>query len=320
MKIVVLDASTITQDDLNWDILKELGDLTDWVNTAHDEDSAAAHIGDADAALVSKVPITASLMDRCPNLKYIGVTATGYNNVDIQAAKERGIVVTNVPGYGTETVAEFAFSLLLHMTRKVAYMAETVERGDWLKSKEFCYFPCGQESLFGKTMGIVGFAAIGRKMAELAQAFGMKVVVHTNYPDREMESDRLRFVTFDELLKESDVVSLHCPLTEKRRHMMNEEAFSKMKKGAYFINTARGPLVDEKALAKALKEGWIKGAALDVLEVEPMREDCPLIGVPNCVIVPHVAWATYECRQKLIQIIYENLKAYSSGKPQNVVS
>lgn len=320
MKIVILDGHTIVQDDMNWDSFRKFGEVTAYDRTPYEEDETVRRIDNAQIVLTSKVPITAAVMDRCPNMKYVGVTATGYNIVDVKAARERGVTVTNVPGYGTETVAEFAFALLLHMTRKVAKSEQTVRRGDWLKSIDFCYLPVTQESLFGKTMGVVGFGQIGRRVAELSKAFGMKVLVYTRHPDTKMESDDIKFVDFDQVLRESDVVSLHCPLTKENQHMMDEEAFKKMKPTAYLINTSRGPLVKEADLKKALEEGWIRGAALDVLEKEPMEENCPLIGVKNCVIVPHVAWATNECRSMLLTMLEENIKAYLSGHPIHVVS
>lgn len=320
MKIVILDGHTITQNDLNWDMLSQFGEVTAYDRTPYEEDETVKRIGEAELVMTSKVPITASIMERCPKMKYVGVTATGYNIVDVKAAAQRGVTVTNVPGYGTETVAEFVFALLLHMTRQVSVCADSVQKGDWCKCEDFCYLPSQQMSLFGKTMGIVGFGQIGRKTAEIARAFGMKVIVYTRHPKKELETDGLSFAPLSEVLRQADVLSLHCPLTEDTKYMMNEEAFRQMKPTAYLINTSRGPLVEEKSLIKALKEGWIKGAALDVIEKEPMTEDCQLLGIPNCVIVPHVAWATKESREILIRIIGENIKAYLAGNPVNVVS
>lgn len=320
MKIVILDGYPITQKDLSWNSLCQFGEVTAYDRTPYEEQVVMERIGDAQLVLTSKVPITDRVMEQCPNMKYIGVTATGYNIIDVEAAARRGVTVTNVPGYGTETVAEFVFALLLHLTRQVSVFADSVQQGDWCRCEDFCYFPANQVSLSGKKMGIIGFGQIGRKTAEIAQAFGMKTLVFTGYPDKTIESEKLRFVTLEELLKQSDVVSLHCPLTEDRTHMMNEEAFRMMKPEAYLINTSRGALVEEEALAKALREGWIKGAAVDVIEQEPMREDCPLRGVPGCVIVPHVAWATKECRELLIQILGDNIREYLNGTPIHVVS
>lgn len=320
MKIVILDGHTITQNDLNWDMLSQFGEVTAYDRTPYEEDETVKRIGEAELVMTSKVPITASIMDRCPKMKYVGVTATGYNIVDVKAAAQRGVTVTNVPGYGTETVAEFVFALLLHMTRQVSVCADSVQKGDWCKCEDFCYLPSQQMSLFGKTMGIVGFGQIGRKTAEIARVFGMKVIVYTRHPKKELETDELSFAPLSEVLRQADVLSLHCPLTEDTKYMMNEEAFRQMKPTAYLINTSRGPLVEEQSLIKALKEGWIKGAALDVIEKEPMTEDCQLLGIPNCVIVPHVAWATKESREILIRIIGENIKAYLAGNPVNVVS
>lgn len=320
MKIVILDGHTITQNDLNWDMLSQFGEVTAYDRTPYEEDETVKRIGEAELVMTSKVPITASIMDRCPKMKYVGVTATGYNIVDVKAAAQRGVTVTNVPGYGTETVAEFVFALLLHMTRQVSVCADSVQKGDWCKCEDFCYLPSQQMSLFGKTMGIVGFGQIGRKTAEIARVFGMKVIVYTRHPKKELETDELSFAPLSEVLRQADVLSLHCPLTEDTKYMMNEEAFRQMKPTAYLINTSRGPLVEEQSLIKALKEGWIKGVALDVIEKEPMTEDCQLLGIPNCVIVPHVAWATKESREILIRIIGENIKAYLAGNPVNVVS
>ncbi|MDO4554437.1 MAG: D-2-hydroxyacid dehydrogenase [Lachnospiraceae bacterium] len=320
MKIVVLDGHTIVQDDLNWDGLKKFGQITVYDQTPYEEDVTVERIGDADVVMVSKVPMTASVMDRCPNLRYIGVTATGYNIVDVNAAKARNIIVTNVPGYGTDAVAEFVFALLLHLTRQIGVCNESVKKGDWISCKDFCYLPCNQMSLNGKYMGIIGFGQIGRRTAQLAEAFGMKLLVYTRHPKKEEESENLTFVTLEELYQKADVISLHCPLTEENYHMIDKNALERMKKTAFLINTSRGPLIDEQALAEALLKGSIQAAALDVVEQEPMSPECPLKEIDNCIITPHIAWASNECRELLIESIIKNLEAFLNGAPVHVVS
>lgn len=319
MKIVILDGHSIAQDDLDWEPVSKYGKVICYDRTPHDEDETVRRIGDAQIVLDSKVPITRAVMERCPNLKYIGVMATGYNVIDIQAAEENHIVVTNVPGYATEAVAEFVFALLLHLTRNVAVCSDSVQRGKWCESPDFWYLPAPQISLSGKTMGIIGFGQIGQKTAEIAQAFGMKVLVYTRHPRLESETAKLKFAALDELLEQADVVSLHCPLTEQTKYLIDEEKLRKMKKTAFLINTSRGPLIKERALKKALEEHWIQGAALDVIEKEPMEKDCLLLGLSNCVIAPHVAWGTKECRSNLIQILGDNIESFLNGSPVNQV-
>jgi glycerate dehydrogenase len=320
MEIVILDGKTLIQNDLSWDSFEELGKVTMYDRTPYEEEEIVKRIGEAEVVLTNKVPITASIMDRCPNMKYVGVTATGYNVVDVRAAAERNVIVTNAPGYATDAVAEFVFAMLLHMTRQVSLCSESVHRGDWCNSEDFCYLPGPQTSLGNKTMGLIGYGQIGKRTAEIAQAFGMNILVYTRHPKKEEETRQLTFVSLEEVLTKADVVSLHCPLTEENKYLINETTLRQMKPEAYLINTSRGPLVEEKALAKALKEGWIKGAALDVIETEPMPEDCALLDAPNCILAPHVAWATKECRENLMKMVRNSIQAYLDGKPVYVVS
>lgn len=315
MKILITDADTVFDANVTPDFLKKFGEVT--VCALADRETLEREITDAEMILCNKTVIDAPLMEKAKKLQYIGLFATGYNNIDVKYAGAHGITVCNAPGYSTEAVAQHTFALMLAILNRVGDYNKTVQEGDWLKSRTFSYFPFPLYELAGKTIGIVGYGAIGRRVAEIAKAFGMKVLVRNR---RKVEDAAVIQTDLDTLLKESDVVTLHCPLNEDSAGMMDAAAFGKMKKGAVLINTARGGLVEEKALRAALDAGHLLGAGIDVLQREPMTPDCPLLDAPNCYITPHIAWAGLETRERLMQVVAKNLRAYLAGDPQNVVS
>ena len=314
MKIVITDAATVTGGDLSFDLFEQFGEVVIYDLTAEDE--IAERIKDADIVLCNKTPMTAEVMKKAERLKYIGLFATGFNNVDTDYAHSRNITVCNVPSYSTEAVAQHTFALILELLCRVSDYNKTVKEGDWVKSRTFSYFPIPLYELSGKTIGLVGLGSIGNRVADIALAFGMKVLC---YKRSKLKDDRIEQVTFDELLKRSDIVSLHCPLNKESENMMNGEAFNKMKDGAVFINTARGGIVDEIALREALISGKLLGAGLDVLRKEPMDKNCPLLNVENCIITPHVAWAGLETRKRLMGVVNSNIQSFIDGKPVNTV-
>lgn len=314
MRIVILDADTVVSEGVSLDVLNQLGDVTAYGLTSKEE--LPARIADADMVLCNKAAMTAEVMAAAPHLKYIGLFATGYNNVDLAYAAAHHITVCNVPGYSTDAVAQHTFALILALTNRVGEYNRTVEQGDWINSATFSYFPFPLTELSGKTIGIVGYGAIGRQVANVAKAFRMSVLVYTRRP---CGDDTVEQVPFDELISRSDIVTLHCPLNEQSQGMMNADAFARMKKGAIFINTARGPLVDEAALREALDNGHLLGAGLDVLCEEPMNPACPLYQAPRCLITPHIAWASVETRVRLIDIVANNVRAFLDGHPINTV-
>ncbi len=314
MNIVVTDADTLVGDGVTLDILHSLGDVTVYGLTAPEE--LPARIADADIVLSNKLALTAEAMAAAPKLKYIGLFATGYNNVDLAYAREHGITVCNVPNYSTDAVAQHTFAFILALTNRVGEYNATVAAGDWVRSRTFSYFPLPLSELAGKTVGIVGYGAIGRRVADIAKAFGMAVLVYTRRPCGDPTVEQ---VAPDDLLARADIVTLHCPLNEQSAGMMDAAAFAKMKRGAIFINTARGPMVDEAALRAALDSGHLGGAGLDVLCHEPMDADCPLLGAPRCLITPHIAWAGRETRLRLIAQVAENVRAFQNGTPINTV-
>lgn len=316
MKIVILDSETVTRNDVSLDGIASLGDTEVFGYTPNE--SVAEHIGDADAVICNKCLITDEVFEKCKNLKYVGLFATGYNNVDLESAKKHGAVVCNVPAYSTNAVAQHTFAFMLNHCNKIAEYAQTVDNGAWVNYKLFSYFGIPTYELAGKTIGIVGYGDIGKKVAQIAKTFDMNVVTYTRSPQK--VTDDTKVCTFDKLLEVSDFVSLHCPLTKDNEKMINADALRKMKSTALLINTARGGLVDEQALADALNNGEIAGACIDALTYEPMREDCPLRNAKNCTITPHVAWAPKETRERLLEKVAENLKCFIDGKPINVVN
>lgn len=316
MKIVVLDGYTLCPGDLRMDALCELGEVSFYDRTPPEE--VAARIGDAPVVLTNKARITREVMDACPQLAYIGVLATGYNVVDIAAARARGILVTNVPAYSTQAVAQHTMALLLASMSRVSEYDARVKRGDWSASPDFCFFAGPMEEIAGKTLGIVGYGHIGQAVARAALGLDMRVIVHTRTPKPGFGA--VRFVAMDELLAESDVITLHCPLTEQTRGIIGSGAIDRMKDGVRVINTARGPLVDGRAMAGALKSGKVACYMADVMETEPPERDNPLLLAPGTILTPHVAWAARQTRARLMEIAVANVRAYLKGAPCNVVS
>lgn len=302
MKIVILDGATIIQNDLRWDELSYIGELE--VHERTDEAKVVSTIGKAEAVFTSKCHMNAEVMDACSNLKFIGALATGYDNIDIKAAKERGIAVCNVPAYSTDSVAQHTFALILEITNQVGLNDEAVQSGEWSRADDFCLSKNSIIQLAGKSLGIIGYGNIGRKVAAIAEAFGMKVNIYSR--DREA-------------VIKSDILTVHCPATEENKGFINKEFIRQMKDGAILINTARGTLVNEKDLAEALCSGKLTAAAVDVLDGEPPRQDNPLIGVPNLFITPHVAWASVEARSTICRVSAENLKSFIEGDRLNRV-
>lgn len=320
MNIVVLDGHTLNPlnpGDLSWDDLKALGPCEIFERTSPGE--VADRLRTAEIAITNKATLHRAQIEASPQLKYIGVTATGYNVVDVEAAKERGIVVSNVPTYGTRSVAQHTFALLLELAQHAGHHAQTVRDGNWVRSADWCYWNRPLIELEGLTLGIVGYGRIGQAVAHLASAFGMKVIVAASSSGRKPAAN-VATVDLEYLFSESDVVSLHCPLTPQTKHLVNAPRLARMKPTAFLINTSRGPLVDEAALADALNTGCLAGAGLDVLSAEPPPADNPLLAAKNCLITPHIAWATRAARARLMQMSVENVRAFLNGKPQNVVN
>ncbi len=314
MKITVLDGFAENPGDLSWDWLSEYGEYTVYDRTP--AELIAERASGCDILITNKTPLRRDLLKNLDNLKYIGLLSTGYNVVDWDYCKEAGIPVCNIPSYSTAAVAQLTFALILEHTNAVAIHSNSVHSGEWAACKDFCYWKTPLTELQNKTLGIIGFGSIGKAVAKIALAFGMKVVASTNHP---APFEGVEFTDKDTLLSQSDFVSLHCPLTDKTEGMVNAEFLAKMKKTAMLINTSRGQVINEADLARALKNGVIAAAGLDVLSVEPPKADNPLIGLENCHITPHIAWAGYETRIRLMEICKANLKAFSLGKPQNVV-
>lgn len=314
MRIVVLDAATVVGNGIDLEFLKEFGEVEEYDLTAPEE--VIPRLQGADAVICNKVRITAEVMAACPTLKYVGLFATGFNNIDVAYAATHGVTVCNVPGYSTEAVAQHTFAFILALTDRVHTYNETVAQGDWVRNRTFAYFPIPMMELCGKTIGIVGYGAIGRRVGAMARAFGMRVLVHGRRPIPDADVEQ---VPFEELLRRSDVVTLHCPLNADSEGMMDAAAFASMKEGAIFINTSRGGLVDEHALRHALDSGHLLGAGVDVLQVEPMAADCPLLGAPHLLITPHIAWAGVETRRRLMGVVAENLRRFMAGDPINRV-
>lgn len=317
MKIVVLDGYALNPGDLSWDEMKLLGELEIYDRTSP-EQVLERSIG-AEALITNKTVLTSYHMDALPNLKYIGVLATGYNVVDINAAKEHKIVVTNIPAYSTQSVAQMVFAHLLNITQRVGYYSKENTNGRWAKNQDFCYWDTNLIELAGKKIGIVGFGNIGQATARIALAMDMKVLAYTSKNQADLPTGILK-VDLDELFSASDVISLHCPLTPETKELVNTKRLNMMKKNAILINTGRGPLINEKDLADALNKESIAGAGLDVLSTEPPLADNPLLTAKNCFITPHIAWATYEARTRLMQIAIDNLKSYMEGNIINNVA
>lgn len=317
MQFAILDGHAVNPGDLSWEGLEALGKVRVYDHTAPED--TVAHIGAADMVLTNKTVITAQILDACPQVRYIGVLATGYNVVDLEAAARRGVAVTNIPAYSTRSVAQFTFALLLELCHHVGDHDRSVHAGDWSACPDFCYWNTPQIALEGKTMGIYGFGRIGRAVAAVAPAFGMKVLACTRRPNPALETENLRFADRSTLLRESDVVSLHCPLTEETRHLIRRETLAQMKTGAMLLNTARGPLIHEADLRDALRSGKLAGAAVDVADREPLPPDSPLLEAPNCIITPHIAWAPLDTRRRLLEVAVRNVEAFARGERLNRV-
>ncbi len=317
MKIVILDGYCVNTGDLSWEKLSYLGELVVYERT--DEKDVLKRIIDAEIILTNKVKITSKIMDSSPKLKYIGVLATGYDVVDIKAAKERGIVVTNVPAYSTFSVVQMTFAHILNIVSHVAHYADENRKGKWSSSLDFSYRDTSLNVLVGKTIGIVGLGNIGSRVARISLYFGMDVFAYTSKNSSSLP-EGIQKTTFEGLLAVSDILSLHCPLKDSTKEIINKESIYKMKKGAIIINTARGPLVNEYDVAMALNEGYLGGYGADVMCQEPPKEDNPLFSAPNAFITPHIAWATYEARKRLVEIATYNVKAFIENKPVNVVN
>ena len=320
MKIVVLDGYTLNPGDLDWEGFKKHGEVKVYDRTAYDTETVVKAIGDAEIVFTNKTPLTAAVLEKVSSLKFVGVLATGYNVVDIAVAKKLGIVVTNVPGYSTPAVAQITMAFILEMCHHIGDHNKEVKEGKWAKSMDYCYWSFPLIELAGKTLGIIGFGNIGQATAKLAQAFGMHILAIANSPKPELESATCQFTSLDYLLENSDFISLHCPLTEHTLGMINKNSIDKMKDGVMIVNTSRGPLVVEQDLADALHSGKIAGAAVDVVSVEPILEENPLLKAKNCIITPHIAWAPIESRTRLMNIATENLSQFLKGTPQNVVN
>jgi len=321
MNIVVLDGYTLNPGDLTWKELESLGQCTVYDRTNPKE--VVPRAKDAEIVLTNKTVLSSDVITQLPKLKYIGVLATGYNIVDIEAARDLGIPVTNVPAYSTQSVAQTVFAHLLNLVQHVAHHAETVRCGRWTSNPDFCYWDMPLIELVGLTMGIIGFGRIGQATAKLALAFGMKVIAYdivTPSSISDGPQEGCQFVELDDIFRLSDVISLHCPLTPQTRKLINKEHLELMKRTAFLINASRGPLVDEQALAEALNDEKIAGAGLDVLSEEPPSENNPLLKAKSCYITPHIAWATHAARQRLLQVVVDNMASFLAGRPQNVVN
>lgn len=318
MKIVVLDGYTLNPGDISWEGMEAFGDLTVYDRTKAED--VAERIGDAEVVYTNKTPITKETLDACPNVKFIGVLATGYNIVDTAAAKEKGIPVSNIPTYGTAAVSQFAIGLLLELCHHIGEHSDAVKAGEWTSNPDWCFWKYPLVELDGKTMGIIGFGRIGQDTGKIAQALGMKVLAYDSFPKKELESETCHYADLDTVLGESDVIALHCPLFPDTEGIINKDTIAKMKDGVMIINDSRGPLIVEQDLRDALDSGKVAGAALDVVSTEPIQMDNPLLGAKNVILTPHIAWAPKESRQRLMDIAVDNLKCYVDGKPQNVVN
>ena len=317
MKIVVTDGATLNPGDLSWDALEEFGRLNVYERTSAEE--ILEHCKDAEIVVVNKVEFNRETIESLPKLRLISVSATGYNNIDVEAATERNIAVTNVPVYGTQSVSQMVFALLLELTQHVGHHSRTVHQGRWSECENFSYWDFPLIELFGLTIGIIGFGRIGQATAKLAKAFGMKVLAYDVVKPAKIDSD-IKFVDLDKIFTDSDIITLHCPLTPETDGLVNEERLSKMKKTAFLINASRGQVVNEQDLANALNNGRIAGAGLDVLSTEPPDAENPLLSAENCYITPHIAWATRSARSRLLNGAIDNIKAFIEGKVQSALT
>lgn len=318
MKIVILDGYTLNPGDLNWEGLEKLGEVT--VYDRSPPDTVVERAAGAEILFTNKTPLGEPILKQLPDLKFIGVLATGYNIVDTEAAKSKGITVANVPGYGTASVAQMTFALLLELCHHVQHHSNTVMDGKWVRSADWCYWDYPLVELAGKTMGIIGFGRIGQQVGDIATAFGMNLIGNARHRSDQSDRPNFKWAEIPELLEQSDVVSIHCPLFPETKGLINKQSLQQMKRSAFLLNTSRGPLIVDQDLADALNGGMIAGAGIDVLSVEPPPKDNPLFGAKNCLITPHIAWATREARARLMQITVDNLSAFINGHPVNVVN
>lgn len=318
MKIVILDGNALNPGDLSWDPIREFGEVTVYPRTESLEDTIQ-RIGDSEIVLINKVPITEEVFAACPNIKLICVQATGYNVVDCEAAKRRRIPVCNVPSYSTAAVAQFTMALLLEVCHRIGHHDRLVHEGKWCESESFCFWDSPQMELAGKTIGIIGFGSIGQAVGRLSKALGMEVITYSRSV-RSEGKEIAEYVDLDTLLARSDVISLHCPLFPETEKMINEQTIGKMKDGVILLNTSRGGVIDETAVAEGLRSGKIRAAAVDVVSEEPMRRDNPLLTAPNCIITPHMAWAPIETRKRLLGVVAENIRGFLNSSPRNVVN
>lgn len=318
LKIVVLDSYALNPGDLSWDWLEALGECE--IHHRTPAEKILERCEGADIILTNKTPLTAETLEKLPDLKYIALLSTGYNIVDCEYAKTRGIPVSNIPAYSTNAVAQLTFSLILEITNAVGLHSESVKSGDWSACPDFCYWKTPLTELCGKTLGIVGFGQIGQAVADIAEAFKMNVIAVSGHETDQSHRKNFKWVDMETLATQSDIISFHCPLTEKTTGLVNADFIAKCKDGAIIINTSRGPVVNDKDLADALNNGKLRGAGLDVLTVEPPKTDNPLLKAKNCFITPHIAWAGFETRERLMTILKENVTAFLNGNPQNVVN
>lgn len=318
MKIVILDGYALNPGDLSWEALQKLGELTVYDRTPADKVVERA-VG-AEVLITNKTPIGEKDLNQLPDLKYIGVIATGYNIIDIDTAKKKGILVTNVPGYSTASVVQLTFALLLELCLHVQRHSDSVMEGKWARSLDFSFWDYPLVELSGKTMGIIGFGEIGQAVADVATAFGMNIIGNSRTQSDQSKRKNFKWASVAELLKESDVISIHCPLTPETEALINKDSLKTMKNSAFLINTARGPIVVEQDLADALNDGVIAGAGIDVLSIEPPKANNPLFDAKNCLITPHIAWATLEARSRLMGIAVDNLSSFIKGAPVNIVN
>lgn len=307
MKLVILDGNALNPGDLSWDSFKKYADITVFPRTSKNE--VVERIGNNEAVLLNKVKITREILSECKNVRYIGLLGTGYDGIDREAAKEAGICVTNIPSYSTMAVAQHVFAFLLYFSNSIAQHNLSVQEKKWMKSPDYCYWETQLFELYGKTLGILGYGNIGRQVEKIAEAFGMNVIVCPHHPSSEIKN----CVSFDELLQKSDVITLHTPLTTETENIINASSITKMRDGIYLINTARGGLVNERDIRAFLESKKIAGYASDVLETEPMAQDCPLFNAPNCIITPHIAWTPLETRRRLMKMAFENFESWING-------
>ena len=321
MKIAVLDGYTLNPGDISWSELEKLGDCTIYDRTSlTDTDEIISRIGNAEAVFTNKTPIHARVLENCSNIRFIGVLATGYNVVDIKAAAEKNITVTNVPSYGTAAVGQFAIALLLEICHRIGHHNQAVHEGKWEQNADWCFWDYPLIELAGKTMGIIGYGRIGRATGKIAQALGMRVLAYDAYPDLTLECESCQYADLEDVLRNADVLVLHCPLFPETEGLINKDSIRKLKDGVIILNNSSGPLIVENDLAEALKSGKVAAAGLDVVSTEPIQPDNPLLNAPNCFITPHISWAPRESRQRLMDIAVNNLKAYIEGCPVNIVT